>query len=283
MGINKRIRPDHVFRLYAGDVHTENIMARKDFYYNKAKQEGYRSRAAYKLQQLNETEDLFSPGDTVVDLGAAPGGWMQIAANAVGASGTVIGVDFQRIDDIADVPASCESIRGDVTEESTISVIHERLPGGSADVVLSDMAPEMTGEYGLDQARSVYLAEQARETAVALLAPGGHFVVKVFQGQDVDDLRERMETDFEYVRATSPDASRDSSSEIYLLGVGYINAPVTPGDRLTVEITEMGAEGDGIAVVDGFTVFIPGTAVGENVEISITDVKPRFGFGQLVD
>lgn len=258
-------------------------MARKDFYYNKAKQEGYRSRAAYKLQQLNEAEDLFSAGDAVVDLGAAPGGWMQLAARAVGASGTVIGVDFQSIDDLEDVPASCESIRGDVTEESTISEIKERLPGGSADVVLSDMAPEMTGEYGLDQARSVYLAEQAYNTAVALLSPGGHFVVKVFQGQDVDDLRERMETDFEYVRATSPDASRDSSSEIYLLGIGYINAPVTPGERLTVEITDVGAEGDGIAQVDGFTIFVPGTVVGDETEICITDVKPRFGFGQLVD
>lgn len=258
-------------------------MTNKDFYYNKAKQEGYRSRAAYKLLQLDESEGLLETGDAVVDLGAAPGGWMQVAARAVGASGTVIGVDFQRIDPLSDEPATCISIRGDVTESETIEDVRGQLPTGTADVVMSDMAPEMTGEYSLDQARSVYLAEQAREIAVQLLRPGGHLVVKVFQGKDVADLRERMDATFEYVRASSPDASRDSSSEIYLIGKSYLDPPVRPGERVSVEITDVGSEGDGMARVDGYTLFVPDTDVGEEVTIEVTDVKARFGFARHVD
>ncbi len=287
-------------------------MSSKDQYYNKAKQEGYRSRAAYKLKQLDELEDVFAEGDTVIDLGAAPGGWLQVADERVEA-GTVLGVDLQRIDEIEGV----ETIKGDMTDERTREKIERRIDeadgaatavsgslcdpdgqsetrgvsddasperaSGHVDTVLSDMAPNMTGEYSVDHARSVYLARQAFETAREVLAPGGDFVVKVFQGRDLEAFREDLEDTFEYVRATSPEASRSESSELYLIGKGYLTAPIEVGDRLDVEIEDEGREGDGIARIEGFTVFVPDAGQGETVEIEIEDVKPRFGFAERVD
>ena len=258
-------------------------MSRKDHYYNKAKQQGYRSRAAYKLQQLDELENVLSPGDAVVDLGAAPGGWLQVAAEIVGPEGTVIGADFQRIRSFDDeLDDRIETIRGDVTDERTRERILEAADG-PVDCVLSDMAPNMSGEYSLDQARSLHLARTAFETALELLAADGDFVVKVFEGQDVDTLREDIGEAFQYVRATSPDASRDESSELYLIGKGRLTAPVRPGDELAVEIVDEGSEGDGIASVDGYRVFVPGTAKGDDVHIRIEDVKPNFGFAERID
>jgi 23S rRNA (uridine2552-2'-O)-methyltransferase len=266
-------------------------MAGKDEYYNKAKQQGYRSRAAYKLKQLDELEDVLSHGDRVLDLGAAPGGWLQVAKERVG-TGKVLGVDFQRIDPIEGV----ETIKGDMTNERTRERIVEAFGeadgaagaagserDGRADVVLSDLAPNMTGEYSLDHARSVHLARQAFETARDVLAPGGDFVVKVFEGQDLAPFREELEESFEYVRTTSPKASRKESSEVYLIAKGYLTAPVSEGDRLTVEIEDEGREGDGIARIEGYTVFVPGAGRGDRVEIEIEDVKPRFGFANRVE
>ncbi|WP_129114271.1 23S rRNA (uridine(2552)-2'-O)-methyltransferase [Halegenticoccus tardaugens] len=266
-------------------------MTRKDHYYNKAKQEGYRSRAAYKLKQLDEEAGLMNRGDTVVDLGAAPGGWLQVAAEAVGSEGTVVGVDLQRIKSIdAD---NVETIRGDMTAEETKEELRERLGGGATDpddvasrpvdLVVSDMAPNMTGEYSLDHARSVHLARQAFEVATDLLAPGGDLVVKVFDGPDLAAFREEVERAFQYVRAIHPDASRASSSEVYLVGKGRTIAPVSSGDELPVEITETGREGDGIAVVEGFTVFVAGAEEGDSVTVRVTDVKPRFAFAEVVE
>lgn len=250
-------------------------MSGKDEYYNKAKQQGYRSRSAYKLKQLDELENLLSHGDRVVDLGAAPGGWLQIATERVG-TGKVIGVDLQRIDEIEGV----ETIRGDMTDDDTRNEIIERID--EADVVLSDMAPNMTGEYSLDQARSVHLAQQAFATARALLTPGGDFVVKVFEGRDLDSLRKEIEPEFEYVRTTTPEASRKESSEVYLVAKGFLTAPVERGEIRTVEIEGMGSEGDGIAKIEEFTVFVPDTEKGETVEVEIEDVKSNFGFARRV-
>jgi len=252
-------------------------MTRKDDYYNRAKQQGYRSRAAYKLKQLDSDAGLVSDGDTVVDLGAAPGGWLQVASELVGEGGTVVGVDLQRIDSIDGV----ETIRGDMTEDETRERIVESV--GEADVVVSDMAPNMTGEYSLDHARSVYLARTAFETALELLAPGGDFVAKVFEGPDTDGLRADIDEEFEYVRTIHPDASRDASSELYMVAKGRLTAPVREGDRVEVDVEDVGREGDGIAKLEGYTVFVPDTDPGETVEIEVTDVKPRFGFGELVE
>ncbi|MFC5133300.1 MULTISPECIES: RlmE family RNA methyltransferase [Haloferacaceae] len=256
-------------------------MSGKDDYYNRSKQQGYRSRASYKLKQLDEDADLLAPGDTVVDLGAAPGGWLQVAAEEVGESGTVIGVDLQRIDDLDE--HDVETIRGDMTEERTRHYLREAVGEGGADVVVSDMAPNMTGEYSLDHARSVHLARQAFDVAEELLAPGGDFVVKVFQGEDLDGFRDEVADAFEYVKTTSPPASRDASSEVYLVAKGRMTATVAVGDRLEVTIEGRGDEGDGIAYVDGYTLFVPDAEPGETVAIEVRDVKPRFGFAERIE
>jgi 23S rRNA (uridine2552-2'-O)-methyltransferase len=258
-------------------------MTGKDEYYNRAKQEGYRARSAYKLKQLDEDAGLFGPGNTVVDLGAAPGGWLQVAAEAVGPEGRVVGVDLQRIRPLDREDDVVETIRGDMTDEETRARITELVGEEGADVVVSDMAPNMTGEYSLDHARSVYLARQAFETALEVLATGGDFAVKVFDGPDVADLREEMDTEFQYVRSIRPDASRDASSEQYLVGKHRITAPVRAGDELAVDVEDVGSEGDGIAKVEGFTLFVPGADVGETLRVRVTDVKPRFGFAERVD
>jgi 23S rRNA (uridine2552-2'-O)-methyltransferase len=252
-------------------------MSHKDHYYNKSKQEGYRSRAAYKLKQLDREENLLHEGKTAVDLGAAPGGWLQVAAEEVGETGTVVGVDLQRIDSIDGV----ETVRGDMTEASTKEKIRD-VAGDDVDVVLSDMAPNMTGEYSVDHARSVHLARQAFETALDVLDTGGDFAVKVFEGRDLDDLRDDVDEEFQYVRTLRPDASRDSSSEVYLVAKGRMTAPVEEGDRIEVEIIDEGSEGDGVAKVETYTLFVPGADEGETVEVEVTEVKPRFGFAELV-
>ncbi|MFP8957882.1 SAM-dependent methyltransferase [Natrialbaceae archaeon A-CW3] len=256
-------------------------MTRKDDYYNRAKQQGYRSRAAYKLKQLDDLENLISGGDTVVDLGAAPGGWLQVAAEKVGPRGRVIGVDLQRIKPLeqADLAERTETLRGDMTQDKTKQRVLDAA-GGPVDCVVSDMAPNMSGEYSLDQARSLHLARMAYETALELLDTGGNLAVKVFEGPDVDALREEMGEEFQYVRATSPDASRKSSSEIYLLAKGRLTAPVDVGDELEVEIIDVGSEGDGIASVDGYRLFVDGVEKGDTVTVRVEDVKANFGFAE---
>ncbi len=258
-------------------------MTRRDDYYNRAKQQGYRSRAAYKLKQVDDLENVLDRGDTVVDLGAAPGGWLQVAAETVGPEGHVIGVDLQRIKPLEDdLEARIETLRGDMTESKT----HQRVleaAGGPVDCVVSDMAPNMTGEYSLDQARSLHLARQAFETALEVLDTDGDFVVKVFEGPDVDEFREEIEREFQYVRTTRPDASRKASSELYLIAKGRITAPLEVGEERDLEIVDVGAEGDGIAAVEGYRLFVPGGVEGETVRARIVDLKPNFGFAERID
>jgi 23S rRNA (uridine2552-2'-O)-methyltransferase len=254
-------------------------MTGKDEYYNKAKQQGYRSRSAYKLKQIDDQMGLLDPGDTVLDLGAAPGGWLQIAAETVGEAGRVIGVDFQRIDSIE--PGDVETIRGDMTEDKTQERIADLAPD-VVDVVISDMAPNMTGEYSLDQARSLHLARTAFEVAQEFLESGGNFVAKVFEGRDLDDFVEDVEDEFDKVSILRPDASRDSSSEIFVVGIGRLTAPVSEGETVEVTIDATGEDGDGIAYVEGYTIFVPDTSVGDEVTIEIGDVKPRYGFGERI-
>ncbi len=263
-------------------------MSGKDEYYNRAKQEGYRARSAYKLKQLDETAGLLGEGRTVVDLGAAPGGWLQVATEGVGEGGLVVGVDRQRIDDV-DGPAPVETVRADVTEPEAVEAVRAVVGesddaddgrGGPVDLVLSDLAPNMTGDYDLDHARSVHLARQAAQLAYDVLAPGGDLAVKVFDGRDLADLIEEIEREFEYVREVRPDASRDSSSELYLVAKHRLTGPVREGDRLTVRIEDVGDEGDGIARVEGFTVFVSGADEGEEIEVRVDDVKPTYAFAQ---
>lgn len=255
-------------------------MTAPDSWARRAREEGYRSRAAYKLRQLDEQFDLLDPGRTVVDLGAAPGGWLQVACERVGADGAVIGIDRRSIEPLERTGPTVHRLQGDVTDPETAERVTE-LGAGPVDVVLSDMAPDMSGEYELDHARSVHLASAAAALARDVLAPGGDLVIKVFEGRDLASFKTDLEEDFEYVATASPRASRPASSEVYLVARGFLTAPVRPGDRLSVEIVDVGNEGDGVAKVEGYTLFVPDGAVGETVEVEIVKVTPRFGFAEV--
>ncbi len=187
---------------------------RKDGYYHKAKQEGYRSRAIYKLKQIDEKFHIFKEGDVVVDLGAAPGSWSEYAVEKVG-KGNVMAVDKRRMRNIDGVSFQ----KGDLTDKRFFR--KASIIAGDADIVISDMAPDLTGNYSMDQARSIYLGKSALAFCRANLKQGGKFVVKVFQGRDFEDFMSIVEDHFRSVYGHSPKASRESSSEMYIIGKGF--------------------------------------------------------------
>jgi 23S rRNA (uridine2552-2'-O)-methyltransferase len=189
---------------------------KRDGYYRKAKKAGYRSRSAYKLKQINERYKVISPRDKVIDLGAAPGGWSQIAKEIVGPRGVVVGVDIQRIEPIEDVTF----LRGDVAKPEILEELSSIII--KADVIISDMSPNITGNYSMDHARSIDLAEKALEIAKKFLKENGNFVVKVFQGDLFDGYFNEVKTKFKFTKAHSPSASRKQSSEIYVIGKGFL-------------------------------------------------------------
>jgi len=187
-----------------------------DPYVRRAQSEGMRSRAAYKLQQLAERDHLLKQGLTVIDLGAAPGGWSQVARQAVGDSGRVIAVDLLEMQPVAGV----EFIRGDFGEEPVLKAVEDMLAGQGVDLVLSDMAPNISGVAAVDQARSVGLAELALDFAVNHLKPKGNFLVKVFQGSGFDALVAEVRRRFVQVLIRKPEASRSRSNEVYVVAKG---------------------------------------------------------------
>ncbi|HWH46371.1 MAG TPA: RlmE family RNA methyltransferase [Burkholderiales bacterium] len=192
-----------------------------DAYVRRAKQEGYRTRAAYKLLEVLEKDKLVRPGMTVVDLGAAPGGWSQVLAPRVGSAGRVVALDVLEMDPIEGVAF----IRGDFSQATTLERLEQELTGRSIDLVISDMAPNISGVGLVDQARSIGLAELALEFACNRLKPGGSFLVKMFQGSGVDEFRKQLALSFSTVSVRKPKASRDRSSELYLLARGKRSAP----------------------------------------------------------
>ena len=187
-----------------------------DPYVRKAKALGYRSRAAFKLAEIDRTDRLFARGQRVIDLGAAPGGWSQVAAEKVGPGGRVIAVDVL---EMAPLPG-VEIIRGDFTEEAVLRQVERALGGDRVDLVLSDLSPNLSGVAAADQARSLELCELALEFALAHLKPGGSLLVKAFQGAGFPAFLQRLRRRFERVVSRKPDASRSRSSEMYLLARG---------------------------------------------------------------
>jgi len=187
-----------------------------DPYVRQARAEGMRSRAAYKLQQIAARDRLFSPGMTVVDLGAAPGGWSQVAARAVGPAGRVYALDVLEFPPMPGVVP----LRGDFQDDATVLELERRLEGQRVDLVLSDMAPNMSGVAAVDQARAIALAECALEFALKHLKPQGKFLVKTFHGAGFEAFLRMMRQRFQRVVVRKPDASRSRSSEVYLLGAG---------------------------------------------------------------
>ena len=188
-----------------------------DEYVKRSQREGYRSRACYKLLELNEKDRLIVPGMTVVDLGSAPGGWSQVAAKLVGHNGRVIASDILPMDSLAGV----DFIQGDFTEDQVFDSIMEIIGDSAVDLVISDMAPNMSGMAAVDQPRSMYLVELALDMARRVLKPGGTFVAKVFQGEGFDQLLRDMQTSFNKVQSRKPAASRARSREVYQVGKGF--------------------------------------------------------------
>jgi len=185
-----------------------------DPYVKKAQLDGYRSRAAYKLLDIDKRDQLIRAGMTVVDLGAAPGSWCQVAVQKLKKQGRVLAIDLLPIAQLPGV----ESLEGDFTESSALSWLEEKLKSGRVDLVLSDMAPNISGVMLRDQARHYELCELALDFAVAWLKPNGAFLVKVFQGVGFEDFRAQMRMAFKEVHIRKPDSSRDRSTEVYLLG-----------------------------------------------------------------
>ena len=183
-----------------------------------AQKEGYRSRAAYKLLEIDAKDHLLKPGTVVVDLGATPGGWSQVAAAKVGRGGKVIALDLLPLDPLAGV----DFIQGDFREEAVLRQLEEFLQGKPVGLVISDMAPNMSGVALADQARAMHLAELAMDFALEHLSPDGSFLVKVFQGVGFEDFIKLMRSSFAKVVSRKPKASRDRSSEVYLLGSGKL-------------------------------------------------------------
>ena len=189
---------------------------KRDYYYLKAKREDYRSRAAYKLFQLQDRFNFMFEGMKCVDLGAAPGGWLQVEMEIAGASGTIVGVDIAPIREIEGI----RTIRADVTGHSTVEMLLEAV-GGKADVVLSDMAPSISGNYDLDHERSAGLVIAAFEVAGGILTRGGSFVAKLFEGRSEKDVLAELAPSFQTVRISKPAASRKQSSETYVIAKGF--------------------------------------------------------------
>jgi 23S rRNA (uridine2552-2'-O)-methyltransferase len=187
-----------------------------DHWVARAQAEGYRSRASFKLLEIHEKDKLFRPGMTVLDLGAAPGGWSQVAARLVGSRGTVVASDILAMDSIADVTF----IQGDFREEAVYEQIVASLGGRKVDLVMSDMAPNMSGNRAVDLPRAMYLAELALDMAVNVLAVEGVFLVKMFQGEGFDQYRRALQSRFRKVLSRKPAASRPRSREVYQLGAG---------------------------------------------------------------
>lgn len=188
-----------------------------DPYVKKAQIDGYRARAAYKLIELNEKDKLIRPGMLVMDLGSAPGSWSQIAGRLVGVKGRVIASDILSMDSLEHV----DFIQGDFTEESVFNQIMETIGDRRVDVVISDMAPNISGVDAVDQASSIYLVELALDMARRVLKPKGDFVAKVFQGEGSDDYIKDVRTSFEKVMIRKPDASRPRSREVYVVAKGF--------------------------------------------------------------
>ncbi|MFA6178842.1 MAG: RlmE family RNA methyltransferase [Candidatus Methylopumilus sp.] len=186
-----------------------------DEYVKRAQREGYRARAAYKLIEVDDKDHLIKPGMTIVDLGATPGSWSQVAIQRLKGNGRVIALDLL---DMVGIPG-VDFIQGDFREEAVLAQLEKMLNGKPVDLVIADMAPNITGISSVDQANGAYLTELALEFSLKWLKPDGNFLVKVFIGSGFDEIVQHMRTGFEKVATRKPKASRDRSSEVYLLGL----------------------------------------------------------------
>lgn len=188
-----------------------------DPYVKQAQKDGYRSRASYKLLEIQEKYKLIRPGMSVVDLGAAPGGWSQVTSRLIGGQGRLIASDILEMDSIPDV----QFVQGDFTEDAVLAQILEAVGNSQVDLVISDMAPNMSGTPEVDMPKAMFLCELALDLAERILKPGGNFVIKIFQGEGFDVYLKDARKKFDKIQMIKPDSSRGSSREQYMLAWGY--------------------------------------------------------------
>lgn len=191
-----------------------------DPFVKQAQKDGYRSRASYKLLEIQEKDRLIRPGMSVIDLGAAPGGWSQVTSRLIGGQGRLIASDILEMDSIPDVTF----IQGDFTQDEVLQQILEAVGDSHVDLVISDMAPNMSGTPEVDMPRAMFLCELALDLATRVLKPGGDFLIKIFQGEGFDMYLKDVRTKFDKVQMRKPSSSRDRSREQYLLGKGFKGA-----------------------------------------------------------
>ncbi len=189
----------------------------QDEYVKKAKAQGYRSRAIFKLKEIQEKDKLIIPGMNVIDLGAAPGGWSEYVRSLLSPKDKVIALDLLAMEQIPGV----DFIEGDFTEQDVLEKLYQKLDGAPVDIVLSDMAPNISGNKSIDQPQAMYLAELALDTACTVLVKGGCFLVKVFQGVGSEEYLKNIRLSFSSVVIRKPKASRPRSNEIYILAKGF--------------------------------------------------------------
>jgi 23S rRNA (uridine2552-2'-O)-methyltransferase len=242
---------------------------KKDFFYKKAKADNYRSRASFKLLQINKKFRLIKKGDYVLDLGAAPGGWMQVAREVVGDRGRVVGVDLEEIMGFEE--DNINLIQGDINDPEII----ERIKGLSQvfDVVISDASPDISGAWDVDHFNSIALAQSALNISRSLLKEGGNFLVKVFQGDLLDGFVSEVKKEFEFNRRAKPEASRKQSAEVYVVGCGLLKTPVRYGDMLEVVISESTSGGSGVALYKDFKILVEDGRIGEKTKVKIKKVS----------
>lgn len=188
-----------------------------DIWVKKAQQDGFRTRASYKLMELDEKDRLIRPGMTIIDLGAAPGGWSQVVARKLNCNGVIIASDILPMDPIADV----DFVQGDFTEEAVFEDIMALINNRPVDLVISDMAPNISGMASIDQPSAMYLVELALDMAQQVLKPKGDFVAKVFQGEGFPEYQQMLKQQFERVLIRKPKASRARSKEVYIVAKGF--------------------------------------------------------------
>lgn len=189
----------------------------QDEYVKLAQAQGYRSRAVFKLNEIQEKDQIIKPGMNIIDLGAAPGGWSQFARQHIGKKNKLIALDILPMDPIEGV----DFIQGDFREQTVLDELFAVLDGAPVDLVMSDMAPNMSGNKSADQARSIYLGELALDTAKAVLTKGGTFLVKLFQGEGFEVFHQDVQKSFAKVVIRKPKASRPRSNEVYILAKGF--------------------------------------------------------------
>jgi len=191
---------------------------KKEYFYNEAKRKGYRSRSAFKLKQIQNKFKIIKKTDFVLDLGAAPGGWSQVSNEIIGKNGKIIGIDLLNIKPIDGI----QFLQEDITEKSTILKIIKIVGENGVDVLLSDMSPNISGNYSIDHANSIHLCKQSLNLVDKILKDNGNFLCKLFMGEEFDDFIKIFKNKFKNVKLYSPPASRKSSSEIYIIGRNFL-------------------------------------------------------------